>query len=461
MTDQNLTKHARTPPVLTNIHSYKSSKLRCVEFEESELRAFHIRVALSGSGGQLSDGFVLGIIGITIGSASSKLHLSSIWVGAIGAASLAGLFMGALFSGPIVDRLGRRPIFAWDMLVFSVLSMLQFFVTSAEQLLVLRVLLGLTLGADYVASKSLVTEYCPYRLRGRLLSVLAVAWAFGYSCAYCVGFALRGIGPEAWRWMLLSSAIPSAVIFPLRIGVPESPLWLVNHGRLGKATNIVAKKFGDDILPPRPTVSPFDTNRSRWRILFSPAWRSRTLVACLFYTCQVIPYFALGTFAPRILSALNVRDAYLGGFVYALFLLAGAVLGLLVVDRLSRRSLLIGSFYICSATLSILSVWNHMPSAAAVVLISIFAGVLGAAVNLNYVYTPELFPTELRASGVGLAVAASRVGSATATFLLPLAVQEFGIRYVLVACILVLLAGGVGCQLWAPETREVRLASLS
>jgi putative MFS transporter len=456
MKDWNVPRHARAPAKTTDIRVS-----RRLDFEESPLRAFHIHVVVSGSGGQFSDGFILGIVGITVTAGARSLHLTPAWIGMLSAASLVGLLVGALLSGPIVDRMGRRPIFAWDMLVFSVLSILQFFTTSVQQLLVLRVLLGLTLGADYVASKSLVTEYCPYRLRGRMLSVLAVAWASGYVGAYCVGFLLRGLGADAWRWMLLSSAIPSAVIVPLRIGVPESPLWLVNHGQSAKAAEVVAAKFGDALEPPRRTASPSDAECSQWQSLFLPTLRSRTLIACLFYTCQVVPFFALGTFTPHVLDALNVRNAYLGGLVYTLFLLVGAVVGLLVVDRLSRRGFLIGSFYICSATLAILCAWNNMPAAATVGLFAIFSAVLAAAVNLEYVYTPELFPTGLRASGVGLAVAVSRLGAAIGTFLLPLVVQTIGIHFALGGCISVLLAGGIGCQLWAPETRDTRLARLS
>lgn len=95
------------------------------------------------------------------------------------------------------------------------------------------------LGFDYVVSKSLVTEFAPRRYRGRLLSVLAAAWAAGYVAAYLVGFAIRDIGPDAWRLMLALSGVPALLILPLRLGVPESPIWLMARGRSAEALTIV------------------------------------------------------------------------------------------------------------------------------------------------------------------------------------------------------------------------------
>lgn len=140
-----------------------------ISFEDLPLSRFHIRTVFSGTGGQFSDGFVLAIIGIAVSMAAGPLQLNALWMGLLGAASLAGLFLGSMFAGPLADKFGRRTIFAWDMLLFAAISASQFFVTSPEQLLGLRLLLGLVLGFDYVVSKSLVTEFAPRRYRGRLL----------------------------------------------------------------------------------------------------------------------------------------------------------------------------------------------------------------------------------------------------------------------------------------------------
>lgn len=433
---------------------------RSIAFEDAPLRPFHIRTVLSGTGGQFSDGYVLGIIGIAISLATGPLQLTTLWLGLLGAASLAGLFIGSLIAGPLADRFGRRPIFAFDMLVFTAISVLQFFIAEAWHLLVLRILLGVTLGADYVVSKSLVTEFAPRRLRGRLLSILAVAWAAGYVCAYGIGYLLHDIGGDAWRWILLSSAVPSLLIFFLRTGIPESPLWLVNKGRRVEAQQIIDRKLGVDIAAPQPVIVE-KGNGSTYRQLFSRRWRRHTLIGGLFYTCQVIPFFAMSTFTPKILEALNVKGSYTAGAIYNLFLMLGAVMGLLVIDRISRRTFLIGSFYLMAATLGALALWSDMPATMVIIVFAAFAFILAAAVNLEFVYPPELFPTELRASGVGLAVAASRFGSAGTTFLLPLVVERFGIHGALGACVCVALIGAFACQRWAPETSQVSLGNVA
>jgi len=430
-----------------------------VDYDDAPLRLFHVRVAFASCGGVFSDGYGLGIIGISLSHAPSRLGLTPLWMGLLGGASLFGLFAGALLTGPAADRFGRRPIFAYNMAALGGLSLLQGLAESSAQLLALRLAIGFLLGTDYVVSKALLTEFTPRRIRGRILGLLSVAWAGGYACAYFVGFSLGGSGPEAWRWMLLTSALPCLLVLPFRVSMPESPRWLTNHGRAERAAAIVRSKLGSHVVPPSAAAA-FPLKHGRWRQLASPLWRRRTMVACVFFTCQVIPYFAVGTFVSQVMSAMNLASGYVGGLIYNLSLLGGAIAGLLVVDKIPRRVFLIGSFSTAAATMLILAVWNDVPAVAMMLLFAIFAGVLSAASNLVYVYLPELFPTDLRASGIGLAIAASRIGSAMSTFLLPIVVAAFGVRAALGACVAVLAIGAAVCRQWAPETRNVPLGLL-
>jgi MFS transporter, putative metabolite transport protein len=430
-----------------------------VDYDDAPLRPFHLRIALASCVGVFSDGYGLGIIGISLSHAPPQLGLTPVWTGLLGGASLFGLFAGSLLTGPAADRYGRRPIFAYNMAVLAALSLLQGAADSAAALLALRLGIGFVLGTDYVVSKALLTEFTPRLARGRLLGSLSVAWAGGYSCAYFVGFVLGGSGPDAWRWMLLTSAVPCLLVLPLRVTLPESPRWLANHGHADRAAAVVRERLGSHVAPPAPATAPRKSD-GRWRQLLSPAWRLRTVVGCAFFTCQVIPYFAVGTFVSQVMSAMNVRSGYLGGLIYNLSLLGGAIVGLMVIDRLPRRSFLIGSFVIAAAAMLTLTLWDQVPAIAMIFLFAVFAGVISAASNLVYVYLPELFPTDLRASGIGLAIAASRTGSAVSTFLLPVIVSAYGVRTALGACVAVLAGGAVVCRQWAPETRDVPLGLL-
>ncbi|GAI54267.1 unnamed protein product [marine sediment metagenome] len=132
----------------------------------------------------------------------------------------------------------------------------------------------------------------------------------------------------------------------------------------------------------------------------------------------------------------------------------GSIGGFLVVDWLPRRAFVIGSFAITSITL-ILS--STMPNGGVVVSFAVFSCVLSAAQAQIYVYLPELFPTSVRASGLGVAVAVSRLGAAAGTFLLPLCVQHFGVDVALRGCAATLILGGIVAFSWAPETRRIHL----
>lgn len=429
-----------------------------IAFEEVPFNRFHLRLGISGCGGQFADGFELGIIGIAVAIASGPLHLSAVEMGLLGAAALGGLFVGALITGVIADRIGRRGIFAFDMIFAAALSGAQFFATEPWHLLVLRLLLGFVLGADYVVSKSLVTELAPIRFRGRLLSFMAIAWACGYTVAYAVGFLLRDLGPDSWRYMLAVSAIPALCIFVARLGIPESPLWLMKKGRSKDAYNVIIAKLGPNVALPyiEPSVR---RKGGEWAELLSKKWRRHTAIGCIFYMCQVIPYFALGTFSPKILESLNVQDKFTGGLVYNTFLMIGAILGMLIIDKITRRSFLIVTFYSGAVLLALLSL-NIFGSIGVILVFALFALTLSAAANLEFIYPPELFPTHLRATGVGIATASSRFGSALSTFLLPSVVSTYGVSTALGACVVVMIIGGIASQAWAPETSKMSLNAI-
>jgi putative MFS transporter len=191
--------------------------------------------------------------------------------------------------------------------------------------------------------------------------------------------------------------------------------------------------------------------------LFQVPLRHNLIVGCLFHTSQVIPFFALGTFLPIVMSKLGVGDGYTAGLVSMCSCCWGRSWDW-SVDKILRRAFLVVSFAILAGLLAVITAWQAAPTVIIVPLFAVFAFVLAAATNLEFVYPPELFPTELRATGIGIIIACSRVDSATTTFLLPAMVERFGIHSALGFCMIVLIIAGVACQLWAPETRRRDIA---
>ena len=191
--------------------------------DDAPVSSFHRRIMAVAMGGPFCDGYLLGVMGVALGLITPALALDTLWTGLVAASVLIGVFIGGVVFGPITDRVGRHLMYVLNLASFVVFSALQFFVAEAWQLVVLRLLIGVAIGADYPIASALTTELVPRRLRGPALSGLVLAWWIGYGVSYWVGWALTGLGADAWRWMLVSGAVPALVFLVFRAGIPESP----------------------------------------------------------------------------------------------------------------------------------------------------------------------------------------------------------------------------------------------
>jgi putative MFS transporter len=426
--------------------------------DDVPLSSFHLRVTTYTTGGMFCDGYILGMVGIALAVWGPQVGLSSVWDGLIGASALVGIFVGALVFGPITDRVGRQTMYLADLALFIVGSALQFFVEAPWQLTLLRLVMGIAIGADYAIGAALLSEFLPRKQRGPLLASLNAIWTVGFVVAFVVGYLMRGLGDDSWRWMLASSAVPAIIVLFLRLGTPESPRWLASQGRHEESDAVLAEFFGDNVVlgdePPVP-------RRVRVAELFTPRWRRRTAFASLFWFCQVLPFFALFTFAPTVLKALGLTDEFTGGLTLNLFQLAGAAFGVWVMNRLARRGFVIWSFVVLGVSLLPLTLLGHPSTGLVIGAFAVFAFTVSAAGNLETVYPSELFPTELRATGVGFAASMSRIGAAVGTFLLPLGLDHLGTQATMACGVAVLFLGALVSWAWAPETRHLTLTTAS
>lgn len=425
-----------------------------VKIDDLPIGKFHIKIAGLTFGAHFTDGYILGLIGIAFTLINPQMQLDPFWQGLIGSSALLGLFFGSLFFGWISDHLGRQKIFLISFVLITLASVMQFYVESAFQLFLCRVLIGIGLGGDFSVGHAMLAEFSPRKHRGVLLGSFSVIWTFGYVAATFVGTALLPLGDDAWRWMLASSAIPAALILIARIGTPESPRWLIHKGRVEEARAIVKKHLGANVEIDEEVVT---RKHSGYKALFSPEYRKRTAFNCLFFICIVMPYFAIYTFLPSILQKMGLAEGFGTEMMLNALLVVGALMGIWCTVKFSRRGFLINSFLILAASLFLLVLLPSSMAWLMVALFGLFTLVLSAVSNLVGVYPAESFPTEVRAGGIGLATAASRLGSALSTFLLPVSVAGIGLNPTMAILAGILLFGAIISIAWAPETKYLTL----
>ncbi|RDD90572.1 MFS transporter [Streptomyces parvulus] len=430
-------------------------------FDDAPLNRFHLRITSLTFCANASDGYELGIISIALPLIASQLGFGAVWEGLLGASALIGIFLGSVIVGWAADRIGRQRLYTWNFVLIAVASAAEFFVTGPAQLFVLRLLIGIGIGADYALGPTLVAEFVPRKYRGGLLASLTVLWTVGYVVAFFLGNYMVSLGDDAWRWLLATSCVPAVAVVLLRIGVPESPRWLLARGRVEQARAVVERLGGDAeafASLVRSTRAAGGTAKARYRDLFGRAHWRHTAFGAVFYNAQVVPYFAIYTFLPLVLLKMGVgeEDTTSDGMLNV-FLLAGSLAGLWFVAKASRRGLTIWSFVVLIASLAPMAIWPDAPTAVLFPLFLVFTFTMSAAVNLDQVYPAELFPTDLRSSGVGLLNGLSRVGSAIGTFLLPLSLDHLGFSPTMLVLTLVLVAGLVASVAWAPETKNMAL----
>lgn len=431
--------------------------------DEAPFTAFHWRLAIFANGGLFLDGYVLSNIGVALSLLISHFGLSAAQTGLLGGATLTGLFFGGLVFGYVTDKLGRKLMFTVDLVAILVCSILLFFVDEYWQLLVVRFVLGIAIGADYPIASALMTELTPRKYRGRVIGSTALAWASGAVTAYLVGYLLAGTGPEAWRWILASSAVPAALILLMRVGSPESPRWLVSKGRIDEAQAIVRDVFGPDAT--LDELPPDEEHKTSLTILFRREYRKRTAFTTLQWLLQAVTLFAIITFAPTILAALGLsegREAFLGSvFIEVPLVLGGALYALWLLDAWGRRPGAILGFVGATVSFLVLAIVPDPMPWLVLAAFSLYSLLLGGANSLQLLYPNELFPTSVRATASGFGTAVSRIGACVGTFLLPTALQEFGVNVVMWACVVLSALGVWLCVAWAPETRGRRLVDAS
>lgn len=387
------------------------------------------------------------VIGFAAPSLAASFGLSIPQAIQAGTAFFLGMLLGAWGFGRLADRIGRRKVLIATVLIDAVFGLASVFADDFALLLALRLLTGVGVGGTLPVDYAMMAEFLPPRRRGRWLVALEGFWAVGtIVMALAAWVANQWAGDQAWRWLFAATAIPALVGFWLRLWLPESPHFLLHCGREQRAREVldrIARVNGRE--PIEVPLVAADRHRARMRDLLTAGLRRRTLLILAAWLLISTAYYGVFIWLPGRLVTQGYGFVRGYGFLVLLAMaqLPGYALAAVGIETIGRRRTLI-AFLAASAAGCLLFVIAEQPAWVAAALLAMSFALLGTWGGL-YAYTPELYPTGLRATGMGMAGAMARIGGLLAPSAVGLMIgTAFELTIGLFAVLLLLAAVAVG-----------------
>jgi len=398
-------------------------------------------------------------VGFTASSIAATFGLTVPQALQTGTAFFLGMLLGAMGFGRLADRIGRRRVLIGTVACDALFGTLSIFAPDFTSLLVLRFLTGAAVGGTLPVDYAMMAEFLPARNRGRWLVLLEGFWAVGTLIVALTAWAASLAGPDdAWRYIFAVTALPALAGIGLRFLVPESPLYLMRTGRGDEARAIVDQMLivnGHAKLPPETALVPPPPVKAAG--IFSGELRQRSIMILAIWFFVSVSYYGVFTWMPAKLAGDGFGFVRGYGFLVlvALAQLPGYALAAYGVEKWGRKPTLVG-FCLLSALGCLLFAIAPFALLIAISLLIMSFALLGTWGAL-YAYTPELYPTISRATGMGAAGAMARLGGLLAPSLVGYVfAQGFGLTIGIFAGLLVIAA--FAAQFINAETRQASLA---
>jgi len=419
-------------------------------------------------------GFLFGFDTVVISGAEKTIQtlwgLSPGLHGFAMASALYGTVVGALLGGWLADRFGRKATLLWIGVLYFTGAVGSGLAPNVATFIVARLIGGLGIGISTVVAPMFISEIAPPKYRGRLAGMFQFNIVFGILIAYVSNRLLAGVGDNAWRWMLGVAAFPSVLYALFCFGLPESPRWLLSRKGDREAGLQVLQRIELDaskaeIAAEADAIIAASSTQSSSGNFWTKRLRKPILLAILIaFFNQLSGINAILYFAPRIfeLSGLGAKAALLQSIGIGVTNLIFTFVGLWLIDRLGRRTLLyIGSFgYIASLGLT---AWAFFTSHFSIVPACIFAFIAAHAIGQGaviWVFISEIFPNRHRAEGQTLGSSTHWIFAALLTTFFPRMVTSFPPGYVFSFFAGMMVLQLIWVRTSVPETKGVPLEQI-
>jgi MFS transporter, putative metabolite:H+ symporter len=400
-------------------------------------------------------------------------HITAPEVGIMIGASYVGQVVGALAFSWAAERYGRIPCAAAATAIYALMSLACAGAWNFNALLICRFIQGIGVGGEMPVAATYISELSKARGRGRFFMLYEMIFPIGLMVTGQVGAVLVPL--MGWQIMFLIGGIPGLVIALMLLRLPESPRWLIGKGRLAEAEAVVTRleavsdKAGGVTPEAKPAVTlPVQIpvtprSRGKWSELLSPEYRGRTLIVWVLWASAYLIANSLNNWMPTLYTTVYhlglpqaLRAASMTNVAQVLLVLVCAM----VIDRTGRKYWMMGCFGLGAVTLSVLAFGGTQDVSWVIVFSTLSYGLIGSIAAVVYLYTPEIYPTRMRAIGTGVATSWLRIASAIGPTLIGFMLAKGGVDTVFLMFAVVAVVGLVAATRMI-ETRNLRLEQIA
>lgn len=459
----------------------------------SPMTSMQWRIWFLASAGKFFEGMVVFMTGVALPLIVREFGLGAMEKGAVSAATLFGILIGATALGGLADHYGRKKMFIVEMVLFVACLIALIFSPSFMMLVTFLFGMGLALGCDYPTAHMVISESIPSTDRGRLVLSAFAFQAVGALTGTAIGYLILYKAPElsAWRYMYGTAIIPAVLVVVGRFYIPDSSHWLVCKGRIEEAEKELHRLLNRNpsypkvirIAPPACECAEESRRKGSYLELFRGRNLRATVLASVPWFLQDLATYGIGIFTPTILGSVigakavharNVADlihndmlAAKGAAFIDVLLLIGIIAAVLMADKVGRIKLQVAGFIGCAAGLFLASMSMTMDSGSSMSITLLFSGFMLFSFMTNmgpnaitYLLAGEVFPTHVRGKGAGLAASFAKIGAVATAFFFPVLIKDFGTGVILCVLVGCSLLGAVVTWIFRIETSGVNLEEM-
>ena len=391
-------------------------------------------------------------------------------IGLVLSSGFAGQLVGALAAGWLAERYGRLRVTTFTIAIFGVMSLFCAIAWSPQSLMAFRFVQGIGLGGEVPVAASYISEIAQAKKRGRFFALYESVFALGLLCAALLGYWM--VPRLGWQSMFVIGAAPVVVVVFLQRMLPESPRWLVTKGRIEEAAAAL-ERIENEVIASGHTLAPvaalekpvsLPPQNTRYAEIFEGIYLRRTIVVWVLWYCCFTVTYGLNTWLPtlyRTVFHLPLAQALRYGLITQGCGFVSTLSCAFYIDRLGRRTWFAIAFLLGGASLASLWFFSAVTPGAVLLCSTVsfcFIATISLLLNL---YTPELYPTRMRAFGASVGSGWQRVAAAVGPNIVGVMLASRGVQSVFVVFGSAAILGGVVTLLGATETKGRALEQIS